>query len=223
MCGRFFQHTSPDEWSETRIPWKFSEGMGDWHARFNVAPSQSALVVPNVTEPTIVRYRWGLVPRWAKDLSFGYRTINARSETLASKPSFRDAYKRRRCAVLVDGFYEWQKIAGGKIPTHIRLKDTTAFALAGLWESWQSPEGEDVRSFTVITTAPNELVAPIHNRMPAILHPSDYECWLDADPKTDADLSSMLSPYPADEMEAFAVSSLVNKPANDLPECIKAV
>ncbi len=223
MCGRYSQQTDPSEWSDIRIPWKLDPSLAAWRPHFNIAPSQQALVVPNVVDPTIVRYRWGLVPRWAKDLSFGYKTINARSETLASKPSFRSAYKARRCAVISDGFYEWRKTPSGKVPTYIRLKDTPTFALAGLWESWTSPDGEDVRTFTIITTPPNELLRPIHNRMPAILQPNDYDRWLDPAPKNQDELDGILAPYPAEQMQFYEVSTLVNKPANDVPECVEEV
>jgi putative SOS response-associated peptidase YedK len=168
-------------------------------------------------------FNWGLIPSWAKDPEIGNRMINARAETLAQKPSFRSAFQRRRCLVLADGFYEWQKSPSSKskIPMCIKLRDSSPFAFAGLWEIWHSPDGSEIRSCTIITTEPNELMKPIHNRMPVILSPQVYQDWLNPGNGKPDRLSSYLVPYPSDQMIAYPVSNTVNNPKNDTPECIR--
>jgi putative SOS response-associated peptidase YedK len=146
--------------------------------------------------------------------------INARSETASSKPSFRAAFKRRRCLVVADGFYEWSKQDGQKIPMYVHLQAHQLFAMAGLWEIWQSADGDEVRTCTILTTTPNELVKPYHHRMAVILHPDDYETWLDDEAPTEV-LESLLIAYPSEEMAVYPVSKIVNSPANDVPECIE--
>jgi putative SOS response-associated peptidase YedK len=164
-----------------------------------------------------------LIPSWAKDPEIGSRLINARSETLAEKPSFRSAFRRRRCLILADGFYEWKTIPGekSKLPMFIHLKNGKVFAFAGLWEIWSAPDGSEIRSCTIITTQPNEMMQSIHNRMPVILPINAYKDWLDPEERTPESLSQWLAPYPAGEMEAYPVSKLVNSPQNDVPECIQ--
>jgi putative SOS response-associated peptidase YedK len=193
--------------------------------RYNVAPSQHVAVVPNNGENRIEFFRWGLIPSWAKDPKIGNRMINARSETLAEKPSFRVAYRRRRCLVLADGFYEWRKEAGRKTktPMYIRLESGQPFAFAGLWEAWCSPEDQTVLSCTIITTTPNTLVEKIHNRMPVVLAPEAYDLWLDPGEQSPERLNEWLRPYPASQMSAYAVSTVVNSPSNDVPDCIVPV
>jgi len=167
---------------------------------------------------------WGLIPSWAKDPSIGNRMINARSETLAEKPSFKAAYKRRRCLVLADGFYEWRKNPDkSKTPMYVQLESRDPFAFAGLWESWHSPDGDHVLSCTIITTQPNDFVRKIHNRMPVILPRRAYEQWLDPDEQKPDRLQPLLAPYPAEEMTAYPVSTTVNNPRNETPECIEPV
>lgn len=214
MCGRFTL-TIPQEQLQLAFPWlSFPFGLSP---RYNIAPTQPVAVVPGSEEPAVKLFRWGLIPFWAKDPKIGNRMINARSETLSDKPSFRDAYRHRRCLVLADGFFEWQKISGqrAKTPFLVRLKSGDPFAFAGLWDRWRSPDGSEVLSCTIITTRPNELVAPIHNRMPVILPPDAYKDWLDPAGQS----SIRLQPYPAAEMTAYPVTTLVNNPANDLPAC----
>jgi putative SOS response-associated peptidase YedK len=163
------------------------------------------------------------VPPWAKDTSVGSRMINARGETLAERPAFRNAYKRRRCLLPADGFYEWRKAAepkGKKTPMYVRMKSREPFAFAGLWESWSSPDGSELRSCTIITTVPNELMATMHDRMPVILPRASYTNWLDDRERPAEELATFLAPYPASEMEAGPVSTLVNSPKNDLPACV---
>lgn len=166
--------------------------------------------------------RWGLVPAWAKEASIGHRMINARAETVAEKPSFRRAFESRRCLAPADGFYEWRKLEGSraKIPMRFVLKSREPFAFAGLWDIWRKPDSGELRSFTIITTAANELLRPIHDRMPVILRPEDEEKWLDPGLSDPNRLSSFLKTYPAEEMEAYEVSTRVNSPKNDDPACL---
>jgi putative SOS response-associated peptidase YedK len=170
-------------------------------------------------------YKWGLIPSWSKDPSIGDRMINARAESLAEKPSFRNAYRRRRCLILADGFYEWKQDPGmkSKQPMYIRLKNDQPFAFAGLWEIWKSPDETEVRSCTIITTVPNSLLEPIHNRMPVILPAEAYDIWLAREDRQPEQLNNLLVPYPPSEMVAYSVSRMVNKPEFDSPELIQPV
>jgi putative SOS response-associated peptidase YedK len=165
--------------------------------------------------------RWGLVPFWAKDLKIGYRTINARAETVASKPAFRAAFRQRRCLIPADGFYEWKTQSGGKQPYYIRLKHNHLFAFAGLWEHWKSETGEIMESCTIIVTNANELVRSIHDRMPVILNPNDYETWLLPSKNSTDYLTALLKPYPAEQMTAYSVNVSVNNPKHEDPSCIE--
>jgi len=162
---------------------------------------------------------------WAKDPSIGSRLINARGETVAEKPSFRGSFKHKRCLILADGFYEWKTFGNrkSKTPYFIHMKNRKPFALAGLWDSWESPDGSGIKTCTIITTGPNELMENLHDRMPVILHPRDYAKWLDASPQAPEKLLPLIKPFPADEMSAYAVSTLVNKPENDSPELVVPV
>jgi putative SOS response-associated peptidase YedK len=189
--------------------------------RFNAAPTQTLPVILNQAPEQIQLLRWGLVPRWAKDASGGAKMINVRAETVEEKPSFRDAVRKRRCLVLADSFYEWQQTPAGKVPMRIMLASGEPFAFAGIWELWRDPQGELLRSFAIITTAPNPLVAPIHNRMPAILRPEHERLWLDDNPDA-TPWREVLGPFPAEAMVAYPVSRLVNSPANDTPAVIAA-
>jgi putative SOS response-associated peptidase YedK len=177
-------------------------------------------VILNEGDRVIQLLRWGLVPFWAKDPSIGSQMINARAETLAEKPAFRNALKKRRCLVLADGFYEWKKAPTGKIPMRITLASGEPFAFAGLWENWDTPDGDVLRTFTIVTTTPNALLEPIHNRMPVILRPEHEPLWMDnaADPAAWLDV---LRPYPAELMTAYPVSKRVNFVGNDDPEVLK--
>lgn len=201
--------------------------------RYNIAPTQQIPVVLENSDDgnrTLETMHWELIPSWSKDPSIGSRMINARAETVSEKPSYRSAFKRRRCLIVADGFYEWKQTedgeAGGKQPYYLRLKSGDPFGFAGLWESWSGAEpegGGELRSTTIITTEPNEVAAEVHNRMPVIL-PSDlYGAWLEPDNDDREELLSMLAPYPAEEMEAYAVSKRVNRPANDEPSVLEPV
>jgi putative SOS response-associated peptidase YedK len=220
MCGRFTLTVDADS-IQTYFPW-LEEIPPQIVPRFNIAPTQPIAVVPNDGRKAVDHFVWGLIPFWAKDPSIGSRMINARSETLAEKNSFKNPYKRRRCLVLADGFYEWAKVPGQKTkqPYYFRMEDGTPFAFAGLWEEWQSKEGSQLKSATIITTEPNPLVGKVHARMPVILHPDDYPLWLATGEKRPDELQHILTAYPAEEMITYPVSTSVNSPANELPENI---
>lgn len=222
MCGRFTLTVDPadlkQEFSEFTFPSQFAP-------RFNIAPSQPVLAIPNDDKNEAYFFVWGLIPMWAKDPAIGNRLINARGETLEEKPAFRGSLKYKRCLILADGFYEWKSIPGrkAKTPFFIHLKDRKPFAFAGLWDSWNSPDGSLIKTCTIITTEPNDLMAIIHNRMPVILHPRDYAKWLDPSPQTPDQLKPLIKPFSAEAMDAYPVSPLVNKPSNDTPELVVPV
>ena len=218
MCGRFSIFADPERLAERFDAGLPPEGL---RPRYNAAPTQSLPVLLNEEDRVIQLLRWGLVPFWAKDPSIGSQMINARAETLAEKPAFRNALKKRRCLVLADGFYEWQKTLTGKAPMRITLASGEPFAFAGLWENWDLPEGDKLRTFTIITTSPNELVAPIHNRMPVILRPEHEPLWLDNDAEPSAWLD-VLRPYPSELMKAYPVSKRVNFVGNDDAEVVES-
>lgn len=198
----------------------------EWSPQFNIAPTQQAPVVRQHTkEPArlLSNMRWGLVPYWASDLSIGARMINARSEEAASKPAFRESLKKRRCLVVADGFYEWQKIGKNRQPYCFQLQDEPVFAFAGIWDRWKDPKGEAVDTFSILTTTPNALTAEVHDRMPVILRPDDHELWLDPGFTNVEEITSMLRPYDARLMKKHAVSERVNAVANDDERCAEPV
>lgn len=217
MCGRFTLTVDP---AELREKFPGADFPPQFAPRFNIAPTQPVLAIPNDGRNQADFFIWGLIPTWAKDPSIGNRLINARGETLAEKPSFRGSYKYKRCLVLADGFYEWKAQPGtkAKIPHFIHMKDRQPFAFAGLWDEWNTPDGSQIRSCTIVTTEPNEVVAPIHNRMPVILTPDAYAQWIDPAVRTPDSLQALIKPYPADEMAAYPVSTVVNDPKNDRAE-----
>lgn len=198
--------------------------------RFNIAPTQSAPVVRMIesgSKRQLDSFRWGLIPHWAKDPSIGSRMINARSEGVEAKPAFRTPLRRQRCLVPCTGFYEWKKLEGGtrsrprKQPYYIRRLDERVFAFAGLWDRWRAPGGETIESYAILTTEPNERVRPLHNRMPVIVAPGDYELWLDPTVQGVDPLKRLFQPYPSDELVAYAVGTQVNNPARDDASCIQ--
>lgn len=193
----------------------------DLKPRFNIAPTQNVPVVRSGDrgERECSMLRWGLVPSWAKEEKIGARMINARSETAAEKPSFRSAVKTRRCLVPTSGFYEWVKGPDGKQPHFIHFADARLFAFAGLWERWSKGEHGTLETFTILTTTPNGLMAELHDRMPVILPPGAFAEWLDPNPLPPERLHELMAPHPADGMEAYPVSTHVNRPQNDDPEC----
>lgn len=219
MCGRFTLNQSASALTEVF----HVESIPDLADQYNIAPTQMvATVLHNVesNQREFQHLRWGLIPSWAKDPSIGAKLINARAETVAEKPSFRSAFKHRRCLVVADGFYEWQRQQGKKQPFYFRLQDGQPFGFAGLWEKWRSPDQEEIISCTILTTVANELLQPIHERMPVILNPKDYDLWLDPQVQTSEPLHQVLCPYPAPAMTAYPVSTLVNKAQHNSPECI---
>ena len=221
MCGRFTLFTNIEEIIDRfNIQSAFND---EYHSSYNVAPTHSVLsVINDGTKNRLGYLRWGLIPSWAKDEKIGYKMINARSETIAEKVSFKNAYKNKRCLILADSFYEWKKTPERKIPMRIKLKNNAPFGMAGLWESWKSPNGM-VHSCTVITTTPNELMTSIHDRMPVILRPEDEEIWLDSSIHDTEYLKQFLKPIDSQHMEAFEVSSNVNSPKNNAPHLIERI
>jgi putative SOS response-associated peptidase YedK len=218
MCGRFTLTSSPDQLTAlfglvelTRI-----------EPRYNIAPTQTVFAVrvnqAGEREPGF--FRWGLIPSWADDPAIGNRMINARSETVADKPAFRSAFRKRRCLIPASGFYEWQKTGGQKQPYHIRTRDGQPFAFAGLWERWEKG-GEPVESCTILTAEANDLMRPLHERMPVILHREDYDRWLDTGLQEPRKLVPLLVPYSGDELTAYPVSTQVNNARHDDARCVE--
>jgi len=222
MCGRFTNKAKPEQ-----IKKEFKIGNKNpnlYQPRYNIAPSQMIEVVFEPENERILSpLKWGLVPHWAKDAEIGNRMINARAETLTEKPSFREAFKSRRCIIPASGFYEWQKKStGAKQPFYFYLKDKEVFGFAGLWEEWIDKQtGEALETCTIITTEANEVLKPVHDRMPVILKPEVYDDWLDEKMKDERKMEELLIPYPAGEMTSHAVSKSVNIPDSDSDELIR--
>ena len=221
MCGRFVQQHDVAFYADAfQVETIRTESLP---ASFNVAPTDQVYAVAEHDGDRLLgAFRWGLIPFWAKDTKIGARNINARAETAAEKPAFRDSFQKRRCLIPADGFYEWQRLPKGKLPHYIYRADSKPLALAGLWASWKDPEsGEWVRTCTILTGSPNPLVADIHDRMPVILPESAWADWLDRDNKDRGYLESLLTPFPEEEMAEHPVSTLVNKVANNYADCIQ--
>lgn len=219
MCGRFTITLEPAFFQKE---FELGKMPSEWQPRYNVAPSQNIPVILDTKSRDVHMLRWGLIPPWAKDPSIGQRMINARAETIREKPSFRNAFTQRRCLIVADGFYEWQKQESQKtpkVPFRFTLKDERPFAFAGLWEQWRSPDNEQIRSCTIITCEPNDLVARMHNRMPVIFNSKNCWEWLTDHPADE--LSNLLIPYPSEEMHAYPVGLWVNNPRYDQPQCIQ--
>jgi putative SOS response-associated peptidase YedK len=220
MCGRFSRHHKPDEIAE-RFDVELIDF--DFDPRYNIAPSQISPVIAFQSERKMMAAKWGLVPFWAKDPAIGNKLINARAETLAEKPSFKNALAKRRCLIPADGFYEWQKKnKGPSQPYYVRLNGGGLFAFAGLWELWKNPEGGMLQTFTIITTEPNELIKTIHHRMAVILKPEDEGAWIDPENSVN-DVLRLLKPYPAEGMEAYMVSRAINSPSTDNEALIERI
>ncbi len=225
MCGRYSLIAE-----QSALARRFDFAGGDWTLppRYNLAPAQQALTVlrnqaretPDGPDNRAVPMRWGLIPSWAKDMAVGSRMINVRAETIAEKAGFRQSLERRRCLVAADGFYEWEKVGRERLPFYISLTSGEPFAMAGIWDSWRTNQGKAILSCAIITTQANPLLAPIHQRMPAILPRELEDAWLDPAVTDKGLLTAMLTAYPAEEMEYRRVSTLVNSPANDGPECL---
>jgi putative SOS response-associated peptidase YedK len=216
MCGRYV-FTSPLE--AIQAMFKFDQ-MTNLGPNYNVAPTHEMPIVRRKKgdrRNELIIARWGLIPHWAKDTKIGYSTINARSETAAAKPAFRDAFKRRRALIPADGYFEWKRDGKQKQPYLIRMKGGGPFAFAGLWATWRPPEGEEMTSYTIMTTEPNELMKDIHDRMPVILGPDDHDRWLDLD----ADSTELLKPYPSEWLEAYPVDKRVGNVRNNDVELVE--
>jgi len=220
MCGRFVRKSTitviEDEFDIYEVQWASEPS-------YNIAPGQDIACVIGNGGNRLVKFRWGLVPFWADDPSIGYKMINARAETLAEKRSFARPFKSRRCLIVADGFYEWRKLADGKrkVPMYVHLRAGRPFGLAGLYENWKGKDGTTLQTCTIITTSPNELMAPIHNRMPAIIAPDERKIWLDKEIQDPAILVPLLKPYESRAMEAYPVSKRVNSPSYNEPDCIE--
>ncbi len=221
MCGRFVTVIPYDELkqifdlveTETRI-----------EPRYNVAPTQQVAIVRSTGEHNVLTaMKWGLIPSWSKDASIASHTINARSETVAEKPSFRHAIKYNRCIIPISGFYEWSHLEGKKTPHYIYLADHTPMSLAGIWEHWKSPEGQELVTFSILTTTSNQLIQPLHDRMPVILQPEDYGLWVSKSMTNPQELTHLYQSYPAEKMALHEVPTLVNSPKFDSPACIVQV
>ncbi|MDG2166966.1 MAG: SOS response-associated peptidase [Opitutales bacterium] len=219
MCGRFSLVVPERFFSKVYL----FKTLPEMHPDYNIPPGVDILAVRNgikSSQPEITRLRWGLIPSWAKDPKVGNQMINARSETVAEKPSFKSAFKSRRCLIPADGFYEWKREGKTRIPYHIHLRDREPFAMAGLWESWRDPEGGVLESCTILTTTPNKVMEPLHDRMPVIVPESEREEWLNISTPRDR-LKKLAVPFPEDHMAAYPVSSIVNSPRNNGPECLE--
>ena len=223
MCGRFTLFSTFETIIERfHIESAFDEM--EYQISYNIAPSQRVVAVINDGSKNRLGYlRWGLIPPWAKDEKIGYKLINARSETLAEKSSFRKAYQNKRCLIVADSYYEWMQTPNRKIPMRIKLKSGEPFGLAGLWESWKSPAGQSLHTCTIITTSSNELTSSIHDRMPVILDPRDEQKWLDPSVNDPYLLNHYLRPFNPELMEAFEVSTEVNSPKNNSERLIQRI
>ena len=227
MCGRFTLRVPAsvvaEQFAILEVP--------ELAPRFNIAPTQAVAAVRMAVssaasrrpERELVFLQWGLIPSWAEDRTIGNRLINARSEGVDQKPAFRAALRRRRCLVVADGFYEWRRDGRRRLPYFIRMRDDRPFGFAGLWESWEGPDHSAIESCTLLTTDANEVVRPIHDRMPVIIPSESCDAWLDPAVERPDTVLPLLKPYPAEAMTAFAVSTLVNSPAHEDPRCIERV
>jgi len=219
MCGRFTLF-EPDKILAREF------GVSDFpprSPRYNIAPSQPVAAVraaPAGTGRELALLRWGLIPSWSKDPAIGNRLINARAETAREKPSFRNAFRRHRCLIPANGFYEWQRRERGKQPYFVRMRDERLFAFAGLWDRWENPGKDVIETCAILTTTANAILAPIHDRMPVILPAGEYDRWLDPSLKDPGSLEPLLVPFPPEEMLAFPVSPRVNAPSTDDEGCI---
>lgn len=219
MCGRFTLTQSGDiiarHFDLAAVP--------DLESRYNIAPTQPVAIVRTTPEDPQRQFTyvlWGLIPSWSKDPQIGARLINARAETVTEKPSFRAAFKRRRCLIPADGFYEWQRSPDGKQPYYFQLEDQAPFAFAGLWEHWEAGTGEVIESCTILTTEATDWLRPIHDRMPVILNTQDYNLWLDPEVQGGNELQALLYPDDSLAIQHYAVSSRVNNPRHDQPDCL---
>ena len=217
MCGRF---TLTLEISALQMAFDLGEQTVQWQPNYNIAPTNAIPVVTNAEPEIIQLFQWGLVPAWSKDVAIGAKLINARAESIAEKPSFREAFRQRRCLIFADGFYEWKSVQNRtKTPYYFQKPDHTPFVFAGLWESWQADgRAEALHTCTIITCAANAVVAPVHDRMPVILTREQGKAWLEG--KSMEALHALLQPAAVHVLETYPVSNAVNKPGNNSPSCI---
>lgn len=222
MCGRF---RLSRKYREIREYFDISEDPG-WEPRYNIAPTDSVLAVRQRLDApgrTLSTMRWGLIPYWSKDSKGSARMINARSEEIANKPAYREAFRQRRCLIPADGFYEWKRVGKAKQAFHFGMSDDSLFAFAGIWERWKNPAGEKIESCSILTTSPNKLLADIHDRMPVIMPPDTYDLWLDPAFENTGELSQVLRPFNPSLMRRYPVSSRVNSVKNDDVKCLDEV
>jgi len=220
MCGRFVRTVSIEDIADE---FEVNKPSFDLSPSYNIAPSQDIAIIINNNKKCIALCRWGLVPSWAKDPAIGHKMINARSESISEKPSFKYSFKHHRVLIPASGFYEWKREGKTKKPYYIRLKSRACFGFAGLVSYWKSPEGEQICTGCIITTNANDLIQPVHDRMPVIIRKEDEDKWLNREEQDRDALQSLLRPYPSDEMNFYTVSPMVNSPASNSPECIKPV
>ena len=220
MCGRFVRKL---DLREAMAYFNAAVMESDLGPSYNIAPRQPIAVIMERGERKIVSMQWGLIPHWAKDEKIGNKLINARCETIAFKPSFRNAYKNRRCLIIADGFYEWREIDMHKRPYYICMKDEKPFGMAGLYETWSDPGGKKITTCTIITTTANDLMKPIHHRMPVIIDPDDYDLWLDPEETDTSKLEKMLRPCDPGMLKAYEVGPQVNAAGHVSEDCIKPV
>jgi putative SOS response-associated peptidase YedK len=218
MCGRFVLENTPEQLMKV---YRLSSPP-DLYPHYNIAPNQQVAVVRqhNGGDRELAFLQWGLIPSWAKDPTASYKMINARSETAHEKPSFKQAFRARRCIIPASGFYEWEKVGKEKIPHYIHLRDGKVMSLAGLWERWKSAEGQELETCTVLTTAANSLIRQLHDRMPVILHNEEFDLWLNREIDDVNRLTELFHPYPSSQLEEYVVTKDVNSPTNDHPGCI---
>ncbi|MBF0506469.1 MAG: SOS response-associated peptidase [Nitrospirae bacterium] len=217
MCGRFDLH------SETKVilrEFRVDSFSTDYHPSYNIAPSRRIVIIKDDGKKHIVQCMWGFLPSWVKDPSMANKMINARAETVAEKPAFKDSFRHRRCLVVADGFFEWRRQGKRKMPVYVRLKSRSPIGFAGIYNTWTSPEGESICTCAIITTEANDLLEPIHDRMPAIIPKDGEDLWLDPHITEKERLMPLLRPYASEDMEMYDVSPLVNKPGYDSPEII---
>lgn len=221
MCGRYTLKTPPEAIASHFAVAEFSE----LRTRFNIAPTQlaPAVLCMESGRRSMAMLRWGLVPHWAKDASMGVRMINARVETISEKPAFREPFKSRRCLVPADGFYEWEKQGTERTPYYFQLSESQPFGMAGLWDEWHDPNGSPLHTFTIITREANAAVAPIHERMPVIVSPSDYEAWLSGETMSVEDRLALLDSALSEQLTRHEVGRAVGNPRHDAPDCIEPV
>lgn len=220
MCGRFVRYTTP---MDLAALYEIQDAPTA-EASYNIVPTESIVTIrltPEINKKEFALLKWGLVPSWAKDIKIGNKMINARAETVAEKPSFRVALRKRRCLIIADGFYEWQRSVKPSRPHYFKMKDSIPFAIAGIWEQWEDPDKKVIETCALLTTQANELMQPVHDRMPVILDPANYDLWLDRSMQEVEKLAHLYSPFSTERMETYEVSTIVNAPKNNDPLCIK--